>query len=222
LAAAGIQITGRSYLLKKNYRNTQEILGAAYALVANYEFADSDEAEVVRPIEPDYASRHGPRPVLVKCRNTDEEAIYVVATISSLCAMSLTPGQICVIGCNQTVRDSIAHLLGETQLPFISLREDVRADSENIKISTIESSKGHEFHTVFIAGLVDGVIPPKGTDDAEVSREASRLYVAMTRARDDLHLSFSPTPDFPASRFLMHVANHCSERSLVDGQLRDM
>ncbi len=222
LASAGIQITGRSYLLKKNYRNTREVLRAAYALVANYEFADSDEGELVRPLEPDYASRHGPLPVLVKCRSTDEEAKYVVATISSLCAMSVTPGQICVIGCNQTVRDAIQHLLAETDLPFIPLREDVRADSENIKISTIESSKGHEFHTVFIAGLVDGVIPPRGTDDAEVSREASRLYVAMTRARDDLHLSYSPTRDFPASRFLMHVANQCSERSLVDGQLREM
>lgn len=222
LATAGIQITGRSYLLKKNYRNTQEVLRAAYALVANYEFADADEGEVIRPLEPDYASRHGPLPVLVKCRNTDEEAKYVVVTISSLCAMSLTPGQICVIGCNQTVRDAIQHLLSQTELPFVPLREDVRVDSEKIKISTIESSKGHEFHTVFIAGLVDGVIPPRGTEEAEVSREAARLYVAMTRARDDLHLSYSPTYDLPASRFLMQIAGHCSERSLVNGQLREM
>ena len=136
--------------------------------------------------------------------------------------MSLTPGQICVIGCNQTVRDAIQELLSQTDLPFVSLRDDVRVDSEKIKITTIESSKGHEFHTVFIAGLVDGVIPPKGTEEAEVSREASRLYVAMTRARDDLHLSYSPSPGMPASRFLMHVANHCSERSLVNDQLRDM
>ena len=221
LATAGIQITGRSYLLKKNYRNTQEVLRAAFALVANYEFADADEGEVIRPLEPDYASRHGPRPVLVKCRNTDEEAKYVVATISSLCAMSLTPGQICVIGCNQTVREAIQDLLSQTALPFVSLREDVRVDSERIKISTIESSKGHEFHTVFIAGLVDGVIPPRGTEEEEVSREAARLYVAMTRARDDLHLSYSPTRDFPASRFLMHIANHCSERALANGQLRE-
>jgi superfamily I DNA/RNA helicase len=222
LNAAGIQITGRSYLLKKNYRNTQEILRAAYALVANYEFADSDEGDVVRPLEPDYASRYGPRPMLVKCQNPDEEAKYVVVTISSLCAMSLTPGQICVIGCNHTVRDAIQKLLAETDLPFTSLRDDVRVDSEKIKISTIESAKGHEFHTVFIAGLVDGVIPPRGTDENEVSREASRLYVAMTRARDDLHLSFSPTRDFPASRFLLHVADHCAEGFLVDGTLREV
>jgi len=139
-----------------------------------------------------------------------------------LCAMSLTPGQICVIGCNKTERDAIQSLLQQTDLPFVELKQDVRVDSDRIKISTIESSKGHEFHTVFIAGLVDGVIPPKGTDDSEIAREAARLYVAMTRAREDLYLSYSPTRDFPASRFLMHVVEHCDERSLVNGQMRKL
>jgi ribosomal protein L32E len=221
LTSAGIQITGRSYTLKKNYRNTYEVLRASYALVSNYEFADADEGDVNRPVEPDYASRHGVKPLLVKCRSTDEEAEFVVATISSLCAMSLTPGQICVIGCNKTVREAIQNLLQETGLPFVELKQDVRVDSERIKISTIESSKGHEFHTVLIAGLVDGVMPPKGTDEADVAREAARLYVAMTRASEDLHLSYSPTRDFPASRFLMQVAEHCDERSLVNGHLRE-
>jgi hypothetical protein len=220
LATAGIQVTGRSYHLRKNYRNTYEVLRAAHALVSNFEFADSDESEFARPTPPDFASRHGVIPALVKCRSTEEEAKYVVASISTLCTMSLTPGQIAVIGCNQTVRDSIRNLLAETQIPFVELREDVRADSDRVKISTIESAKGHEFHTVFIAGLVDGVIPPRGTVDAELAREASRLYVAMTRARDELHLSYSPTRDFPASRFLMQVADHCEECALVNGALR--
>ena len=98
----------------------------------------------------------------------------------------------------------------------------VRVDSKNIKISTIESAKGHEFHTVFIAGLVEGVMPPRGTDEAEIPREVARLYVAMTRAQDFLHLSYSYTSSFPASRFLIHFQEHCEERSFINGRLRDM
>jgi superfamily I DNA/RNA helicase len=222
LVNAGVAITGRSYYLKKNYRNTKEILQAGYALVSHYEFADSDESELVRPLEPDYASRRGAKPTLVKCRDTDDEAAYVVATICLLCANSIKPGQICVIGCNKTVRDAVKRLLSDTELPFIELREDVKVDSQNIKISTIESAKGHEFHTVFIAGLVEGVMPPKGTDEAEIPREVARLYVAMTRAQDFLHLSYSYTPAFPASRFLIHFQEHCEEKAFFNAQLRDL
>jgi superfamily I DNA/RNA helicase/mRNA-degrading endonuclease RelE of RelBE toxin-antitoxin system len=222
LVNAGVAITGRSYYLKKNYRNTKEILQAGYALVSHYEFADSDESDLVRPLEPDYASRRGAKPTLVKCRDTDDEAAYVVATICLLCSNGIKPGQICVIGCNKTIRDSVKRLLSDTELPFVELREDVKVDSQNIKVSTIESAKGHEFHTVFIAGLVEGVMPPRGTDEAEIPREVARLYVAITRAQDFLHLSYSYTPAFPASRFLIHFQDHCEEKSFVNGQLRNM
>lgn len=222
LVDAGVAITGRSHYLKKNYRNTKEILQAGYALVSHYEFADSDESELSRPIEPDYASRRGAKPTLVKCRDTEDEAAYVVATICLLCSNSISPGQICVIGCNKTVRDAVKRLLSETELPYVELRDDVRVDSKNIKISTIESAKGHEFHTVFIAGLVEGVMPPRGTDEAEIPREVARLYVAMTRAQDFLHLTYSYTTSFPASRFLIHFQEHCDERAYMNGRLREL
>lgn len=222
LLDAGVAITGRSHFLKKNYRNTREILQAAFSLVSQYEFADSDESEMARPVEPDYASRRGAKPMLIKCRDTEDEAAYVVATICMLCENSVQPGQICVIGCNKTVRDAIKRLLSDTELPFIELREDVRVDSQNIKISTIESAKGHEFHTVFIAGLVEGVMPPRGTEDVDIPREVARLYVAMTRAQDFLHLSYSYAPAFPASRFLIHFQEHCDERAFANGRLREL
>src|SRR5208283_918356 len=222
LVDAGVAIIGRSYFLKKNYRNTKEILRAGYALVSRYEFADSDESELVRPIEPDYASRRGAKPMLVKCKSIEDEAAYVVATICLLCSNSIAPGQICVIGCNKMVREEIKRLLDQTELPVIELREDVKVDSKNIKISTIESAKGHEFHTVFIAGLVEGVMPPKGTDEAEIPREVARLYVAMTRAQEFLHMTYSHSPAFPASRFLIDFQEHCDERAFVNGRLKEL
>ncbi len=57
-------------------------------------------------------------------------------------------------------------------------------------LSTIHSSKGQEWKSVFVLNVVDGCIPSDlGTGTtAEIEEERRLLYVAMTRAKDDLHL----------------------------------
>ena len=57
-------------------------------------------------------------------------------------------------------------------------------------LSTIHSAKGQEWRAVFVLNVVDGCIPSDmATDTAEEIEEERRLlYVAMTRARDDLVL----------------------------------
>jgi superfamily I DNA/RNA helicase len=211
LKSIGIQVTGRSYYLKKNYRNSFEILQAAFALVRAYKFADVDEDNIAQPEEPDFPMNHGMRPIIVKCKHTTEEADFIARKIWSLLAAGQTPGQICVVGCNQLVRDEVQRALDALGFKCAELKQDVKVESERIKLSTIESAKGHEFSVVFIAGLVDGVIPLKTTSDNELSREAARLYVAMTRARDELFLSYSPSPEFRASRFLTQISDYCDE-----------
>ena len=62
------------------------------------------------------------------------------------------------------------------------LREDSSTSGTAVKISTIESAKGHEFHTVFLVDLIEGTMPRFGTSADDVPREAARLYVGMTRA----------------------------------------
>ena len=106
-----------------------------------------------------------------------------------------------------------------TVVSLRSLREDVSFTSENVKVSTIESAKGHEFQTVFILGLVDGVLPPHGTTHEEMPREAARLYVAMTRARDSLYITYSPTAQRPASPLLAAIQAECEEMRYADGKL---
>jgi DNA helicase-2/ATP-dependent DNA helicase PcrA len=57
-------------------------------------------------------------------------------------------------------------------------------------LSTIHSAKGQEWKSVFVLNVVDGCMPSDlgaGTS-AEIEEERRLLYVAMTRARDDLHL----------------------------------
>lgn len=63
-------------------------------------------------------------------------------------------------------------------------------DEDYLILSTIHSAKGQEWHSVFVLNCVDGCIPSDlatGTAE-EIEEERRLLYVAMTRAKDALHL----------------------------------
>jgi DNA helicase-2/ATP-dependent DNA helicase PcrA len=63
-------------------------------------------------------------------------------------------------------------------------------DEDYLILSTIHSDKGQEWKSVFVLNVVDGCMPSDlgaGTS-AEIEEERRLLYVAMTRAKDDLHL----------------------------------
>ena len=63
-------------------------------------------------------------------------------------------------------------------------------DEDYLILSTIHSAKGQEWKSVFVLNAVDGCIPSDlgaGTT-AEIEEERRLLYVAMTRAKDSLHL----------------------------------
>jgi DNA helicase-2/ATP-dependent DNA helicase PcrA len=63
-------------------------------------------------------------------------------------------------------------------------------DEDYLILSTIHSAKGQEWKSVFVLNVVDGCIPSDlgaGASD-EIEEERRLLYVAMTRARNDLHL----------------------------------
>lgn len=220
LRRVGIDIVGRSFNLKKNYRNTHEILKSAFGLVSQFEFADVDEENISRPSMPDFAERHGSRPLIVRCGSVEEEIDYVAKQVYSSLVMGQSPAQICIIAPSAQMRSSISEALANCNVNSAELRNDVDYESENVKISTIESAKGHEFSTVYIMGLVEGLLPSSGIDNYELPREASRLYVAMTRARENLVMSYSLRSGQQASRFLNAIQNDCDEAYLRNGEFR--
>ncbi|MDA0791947.1 MAG: ATP-dependent helicase [Proteobacteria bacterium] len=63
-------------------------------------------------------------------------------------------------------------------------------DEDYLILSTVHSAKGQEWDNVFVLNVTDGTFPSEfATDDAAAIEEERRLlYVAMTRARNDLHL----------------------------------
>jgi len=213
LGSIGINVSNRSWVFKKNYRNTCEILTAAYGLIKQYEFADVDEDNLQTPLEPDFATRHGERPFLIRCRSMQEEAEFVGQSIQTILNDASQKGltQICVIGTNRTVREAVSKQLDHLGIRWVELREDAGLESDRVKISTIESAKGHEFISVFIVGLIEGVLPTRNVTEEDLPREAARLYVAMTRARDTLYLSYSSHMQIRPSPFLASIQKDCVE-----------
>jgi len=67
-------------------------------------------------------------------------------------------------------------------------------NSEYLTLSTVHSAKGLEWGRVFLIGLTDGVFPSSksliDSDQADVEEEKRLFYVAVTRAKEELSLSF--------------------------------
>ncbi|MEY4476869.1 MAG: ATP-dependent helicase [Actinomycetota bacterium] len=69
---------------------------------------------------------------------------------------------------------------------------DVEPTVNAVTLSTIHAAKGLEWDTVYIAGVSEGLLPLSfATDDAAIAEERRLLYVAVTRARKELTLSWA-------------------------------
>ena len=70
-----------------------------------------------------------------------------------------------------------------------------QAGQDAIQLMTVHSAKGLEFDAVFITGLEEGLFPHENsmTDHDGIEEERRLMYVAITRARKRLYLSFSQT-----------------------------
>jgi DNA helicase-2/ATP-dependent DNA helicase PcrA len=67
------------------------------------------------------------------------------------------------------------------------------AGTEAVQLMTVHSAKGLEFHTVFVSGLEEGLFPHENslTADDGLDEERRLMYVAITRARRRLYLSYA-------------------------------
>lgn len=88
-------------------------------------------------------------------------------------------------------------------------------DEDYLILSTIHSAKGQEWKSVFLLNVVDGCLPSDlGTGSGpELEEERRLLYVAMTRAKDDLHL-------IVPHRFFTHGQNAYGDRHVYASRTR--
>lgn len=100
--------------------------------------------------------------------------------------------------------ENIGSLLSDAQ-NFISLDEfleevalmssaDNSSEGQKVTFMTLHAAKGLEFPVVFIIGVEEGILPHARVYEAgasELEEERRLMYVGMTRAREELHLSYA-------------------------------
>ena len=100
------------------------------------------------------------------------------------------------------------------EISLISDVEEYKDDSNKISLMTIHSVKGLEFDYVFVVGMEEGIFPHINSlmENSELEEERRLCYVAITRARKQLHLVnarkrtlFGKDQINPPSRFISEI-----------------
>ena len=114
-------------------------------------------------------------------------------------------------------------LLKEYALKGYSLEEilnelSLESDADNIEngavnIMTIHASKGLEFDYLFIVGLEEGFFP---LGDADIEEERRLAYVAITRAKKELVLSYTKSRYLHGKRSFLDKSRFLSEMGLIN------
>ncbi|MBR5370021.1 MAG: UvrD-helicase domain-containing protein [Bacilli bacterium] len=106
------------------------------------------------------------------------------------------------------------------EISLVSDVEEYKDDPNRISLMTVHSVKGLEFNYVFVIGLEEGIFPHMNSlmESSDVEEERRLMYVAITRAKDDLHLInarrrtlFGREQINPTSRFLNEIPKELLE-----------
>jgi len=196
LSKCGINVRGRSSILKINYRTTEEIRKAALAVLQGLPFDDLDGETLDDNCQ---SLTHGSQPCINRFKTAEEEMDFLVKEIKGLEAGGVALADICLAARTHGLLDKYKQGLVESGLDVVEITAN-KSDNRNVpgvRIATMHRVKGLEFPYVFIAAVNDGVLPLSlaltGADKVSVEEnmtaEKSLLYVAMTRAKKAVYLS---------------------------------
>lgn len=186
--SAGIFIpTKNSISLKQNYRNSCQILSAAYdVLTRSFEKIPSGTVDI-EILFPEYANFTSPNPALLKANSFKEELSLALAYVEEI--LPVAEGKkACIALCGFTQK-SVEELAKNLSIPVLSDTSDI--SSGHLFLSDLEQTKGFEFDLMIILNCSSGVVPHPQLPEEEWFRDLSKLYVALTRAKTELVVSYS-------------------------------
>lgn len=200
LSSLGIETRGRSRRLKINYRTSQQILSWALAILAGEEIDDLDGG-----IEKQIGYRSaidGPEPRVFRFDTAAEEAEFIVAQVEEWLEEGVAPSALAVIARSRRLLQPIREHLNAAGIEWRDMSSG--AGGGLVYTGTMHASKGLEFARLIVAGVNHDAVPnplavtPPKVDPVQhaldLQRERCLLYVACTRARDELVVTFSGQP----------------------------
>lgn len=191
LSKCGINIRGRSSVLRINYRTTEEIRKSAFAVLNNISFDDLDAD--VEPGDKCQSLMHGQVPVIKCFKDAATEFGYILDEIKRLNSSGVALSDICIVArTHKLLEDYIANFTKNGICSFEIKRS--KSDDRSflgLRMATMHRVKGLEFKYVFIVAANNRVIPLASAIDHSdhvseqetTTAEKCLLYVAMTRAQ---------------------------------------
>ncbi len=200
LGSLGVNIRGRSHRLTLSYRTTRQILRAALGLLTGETYDDldggSDDLDGYRSL------LVGGEPVLQDAPTWAAELTLIRDQLHAWGEAGHGSTAVC-LPTRQMVTDVVAHLTA-SGLSAAEIGPDGPRQPDAIHVGTMHRFKGLEYRRIIIAGAAAGLIPRAAIAryqdlDArryqrERARDRSLLFVAATRARDDLAIFWHGQP----------------------------
>ncbi|WP_067966856.1 3'-5' exonuclease [Nocardiopsis trehalosi] len=207
----GIEVVGRSYPLRVNYRTTEEILTWADGILRGHDVTELGET-LPEPAGTTRCVLSGPPPELHGAADEPAELDAVADRVRRWLADGIAPGDICVTARTNRLRDSVAAHLRARSLPasIFNPREHAVTDAAGtVRVTTMHGVKGLEFRAVAVSGITADALPQmdhvtsadldENQHRADLDAQRSLLYVACTRAREHLYVTWhgAPSPFLP-------------------------
>jgi superfamily I DNA/RNA helicase/mRNA-degrading endonuclease RelE of RelBE toxin-antitoxin system len=203
LGSLGIEIRGRSSRLTLTYRSTHEILAAASRILGAESWDDMDDG--TDSLEGYRSVLRGPQPEFHAYASWQEELDGILRQVQKW-----TGGDVAIAVSVPTKKqvEQVESYLSDHGVPAGSIGPEGPRLNEGVHVGTLQRFKGLEYQRMIIAGITDAALPGQraAADPARQQRELMRarslLFVAATRARDELVISWNGQP----SRFLPQLS----------------
>jgi superfamily I DNA/RNA helicase len=200
----GVDVRGRSYTLRINYRTSHQIRAQADRLLPP-SLSDADANSEDR--RGTVSVFNGPAPTIETFDDPEQEAEAVGVWIAHRVREGVEPHEIGVFVRSPREMRRARMTVKASGVPAVELSEKVEITPGSLSVGTMHLAKGLEFRVVAVMACDDEIIPLQErienvADDADLEEvyetERHLLYVACTRARDHLFV----TGVNPASEFL--------------------
>jgi superfamily I DNA/RNA helicase len=200
LGRLGLDVRGRSTVLRINYRTTEQIRRAADHLIDEHT-DDMDEGNESR--KGTRSLLRGPEPTLAGYDSPALEFEAAAEHIRSWMRDGLKPEAIAVFARTKRQVQAIAKALEAAALPVHVLSAEDEGPPAGVCVGTMHRAKGLEFKAVLVAAVNDKLLPyhfyiDKHTDPLDreraIDHERRLLYVALTRARDEARITWHRNP----------------------------